>query len=589
MNKKRLLSLAGLMGGFIIYVCVAYYSNLPTINIHYTGFIKNLIPFFIGFYLWELKKKARGKLAKAPAPLIILGLVLIILLSSLPFLLLFAIGISFFIEKKKGLLNEKLGPVRFILLGIILYTSILPFLLSSPLLHSEDYRNLIGEVQIAEDLNDIYPPIAQDQIRIVDQNMALRLGEKTLGADPSLGSQAQLGTFNIQSVNDKLYWVAPLLHSGFFKWYENREGTTAYVMVSATDDSDVRLVQETGGDAVRIKYQPNSMLGDDLSRHIYFNGFMTTGYEDYSFEINDEGKPYWVVTLYKKKIGFRGKDATGVVIVDCGSGELHSYTLEETPDWVDRIQPEYFILNQMRNWGEYVHGVFNLSDKDKLTTTSSSLSLVYGKEGRSFWNTGLTSVGADEGTVGFVLVDTRSKEAFWYKQAGATEYAARQSAEGKVQEKRYNATRPVMYNLAGIPTYLMSLTDDGGLVKMYSAVSVADYTTVEVADSLSELLSNYQGEIYASGSSSLGNNQGTVQPWINREVIVQRISSEMEGGYTSYYMTVVEIPGKILKARARISRELSLTRPGDRVEIHFLEEGDDQLIDLRDFDNLDLR
>jgi hypothetical protein len=118
-----------------------------------------------------------------------------------------------------------------------------------------------------------------------------------------------------------------------------------------------------------------------------------------------------VVTLFEKKVGFSGKEASGVVLVNCPSGELQYYSLEDTPAWVDRIQPERFIITQLNNWGEFVHGIFNFSDKDKLTT-SSNLTLVYAKDGRSIWTTGLTSLGADEGTIEFILVDRRSKEAF---------------------------------------------------------------------------------------------------------------------------------------------------------------------------------
>ena len=51
-----------------------------------------------------------------------------------------------------------------------------------------------------------------------------------------------------------------------------------------------------------------------------------------------------------------------------------------------------------------------------------------------------------------------------YKQPGATETAAMKSAEGNVQEKNYEATFPVMYNILGQPTYVSSLKDKAGLV-----------------------------------------------------------------------------------------------------------------------------
>jgi hypothetical protein len=60
--------------------------------------------------------------------------------------------------------------------------------------------------------------------------------------------------------------------------------------------------------------------------------------------------------------------------------------------------------------------------------------------------------------------------------SGATEYAAMQSAKGKVQQYEYYATFPILVNLNGIATYFMTLKDAAGLVKMYCFVSVKDFS-----------------------------------------------------------------------------------------------------------------
>jgi hypothetical protein len=57
--------------------------------------------------------------------------------------------------------------------------------------------------------------------------------------------------------------------------------------------------------------------------------------------------------------------------------------------------------------GNYVHGYWNFSNANKLQITEG-LTLVYGNDNKSYWYTGLTSVGKDESAVGFV--DTRTKE-----------------------------------------------------------------------------------------------------------------------------------------------------------------------------------
>jgi len=143
-------------------------------------------------------------------------------------------------------------------------------------------------------------PISMEKVRVVDQSLANILGDKVLGAQPALGSQVRLGEFNIQKVRNDLYWVAPLLHSGFFKWNQNKEGTNGYVMVNASNERDVKLVQEIGGKKVLIKYQPEGFFNDYLERHLYLSGFYNVGLTDYSFEIDDDGVPYWVVTKYQK-------------------------------------------------------------------------------------------------------------------------------------------------------------------------------------------------------------------------------------------------------------------------------------------------
>ncbi len=134
-----------------------------------------------------------------------------------------------------------------ILVIILLYSTLLPMVTSWPLLQTSAYRNLIGTIEIGENLSTHMAPISMEKIRVVDQSLANILGDKVLGAQPALGSQVRLGTFNIQKVRNNLYWVAPLLHSGFFMWNQNEVGTNGYVMVNASNERDVKLVQEIGG------------------------------------------------------------------------------------------------------------------------------------------------------------------------------------------------------------------------------------------------------------------------------------------------------------------------------------------------------
>jgi hypothetical protein len=61
------------------------------------------------------------------------------------------------------------------------------------------------------------------------------------------------------------------------------------------------------------------------------------GLADFSFEIDDAGNPYWIITKYAKKVVFRKRNR--YLVVDAQSGAMRSYTIAKTPKWVDRIQP----------------------------------------------------------------------------------------------------------------------------------------------------------------------------------------------------------------------------------------------------------
>ena len=472
-----------------------------------------------------------------------------------------------------------------IAIGILAIAVVLPTLASTPIIRAKAYRNLLGTVKESEFTKDI-SPVNVNEIRIVDEDMAMKLGDKKLGEVPAIGSVSKLGKFHIQKVGEKLYWVAPLVHRDFIKWVTNMGGTNGYVMVSANDPQDVKLVQKANGEDVKIVYQPDAYILQDLHRHVYIKGGMSRGMADYTLEIDDNGKPFWVVSLYEHKVGFGGANVNGTAIVDAKTGETKFYSIKDTPEWVDRIQPEEFVIDQINSWGVYVNGFINsvISEKGVLKATEGT-SLVYGEDDKSYWYTGITSAGGDESTIGFMLVDSRTKEAKLYKQPGATEMAAMKSAEGSVQEKNYEATFPVMYNILGQPTYVSSLKDKAGLVKRVVFVSVEDYNIVGVGRDKAEAMKNYKDALESGGSGLEIDESDEFDKEL--EGTVKRIAADTKNGNTIYYLTLDTDDGNIFYATSKISKELPLTKEGDKIKITFSKDEKD-VIEIDEFDNYNI-
>lgn len=451
---------------------------------------------------------------------------------------------------------------------------------STALFHSSEMYSQIGTIEEKLFTEDVVE-IDNSQIPIVDIKLANKLADKKLGEDLSLGSQMEIGEFtNKQQINGKLFYVAPLEHRSFWKWRSNKQGTSGYVMVSATNPNDVRLVREYDNEPIRLKYLSSACFSSNLKRHIRSNGFRSVGLTEYSFELDDTGRPYWVVTTYKNTTLWSNPEATGIVVCDAQTGECKGYSVKDAPEWVDIIQPESFVKDQLENYGKYVHGIFNFSDKDKLSVTKH-MTTVY-NEGDCFYYTGMSSVGKDNGTVGFIMVNTRSKEVVMYRMVGATEAAGMKSAEGKVQNMGYDATNPIPINVSGIPTYFCTLKDDEGLVKEYAMLKIEDYSIVATGTTIAETKRAYINAVNHSGETV---DFGEEAYGYTSEGIVTRISANIESGDTYYYMILDDDTTKLYLASYMISEELPITREGDSVKVSYIDESNGA-INIVSFDNL---
>lgn len=483
--------------------------------------------------------------------------------------------------------------IGYLIILMIVWLIFVPFF-STGIFNSKAYRNMIGKVD-STNFTDLVSPVNLNQVPIVDLAFASSLTDKKLGDDFALGSRVKLGTPTIQMVKGNLYWVAPLLHSGFFKWLGNRaNGTPGYIMVSATNPQDVSFIREIDGKPINVIYQRNAYFGQNLYRHLYLNGYTNIGMAGDTFELDDNGEPYWTITTYKHKVGVLAPEATALVTVHAQTGKIAEYPLIKTaagyddskiPAWVDRVQPSYFVMPQLSWWGKYVRGFWNtLFGKRDMLMITEGYNVIYGQDERSYFYTGLSSVGSDEGTVGFTLIDTRNKSTHLYRVSGATEYAAMRSAEGKVQNFRYSATFPILVNLNAKPTYFMTLKDSAGLVKMFCFVSVKDFSLVGVGESIKAARDSYQMALASSRVVTLAEGPVASETFTGR---VSRIGSDIKDGRTFYYFSLAEKPGLLFIATSNLSSYLPITSVGDNLQLSYSPTTDKE-ISLNTLKNLSL-
>lgn len=361
--------------------------------------------------------------------------------------------------------------------GIIIVVIFIINVIVSPVFSASKYASRITVDETTAFTEDI--AIADfTKLPLLDKESSQKLGDRVMGQATEWVSQFYVSDLYTQiNYNDKIIRVTPIEYDGIIKYFTNRkDGIKGYITVDSTDGSAELVTLDEG-----MHYMPSAFFFENLYRKLRIS-YPTTIFDEASFEIDNEGNPYWIVpTIKYTGIGMR-KEVSGVVILDAITGESKKYSVGDIPSWVDHAYPSDLIIEQLDNWGEYKEGFWNsiFGQKNVTVTTEGYNYLVMDDD--VYLYTGITSVSNDESILGFVMVNLRTKETHYYSAPGAKEYSAMASAEGLVQEKEYVATFPLLINLNNRPTYLMSLKDNAGLVKMYAFVDVEDYQKVVVSD-----------------------------------------------------------------------------------------------------------
>jgi hypothetical protein len=153
-----------------------------------------------------------------------------------------------------------------------------------------------------------------------------------------------------------------------------------------------------------------------------------------------------------------------------------------------------------------------------------------------------------------------------------------------VQEKEYKATMPIPYNINNIPTYVMALKDNGGLVKMYAMVGINDYTVVGVGNTLRETLTSFKNTYNMTGNKLSGNT-----PSVKKEVIstIVRIQNDVRNGNSFYYFILKDSP-KVFVGSSNISTQLPISQIGDKIKVTY-DEDLEKVIDISTFENFNLK
>lgn len=438
-----------------------------------------------------------------------------------------------------------------IVLGMILTNFI-----CSPLFNAKSYSKRIKIDENGNFTKDI-KEVDFNLLPLLDRDSSEKLGDRVMGQMKELVSQFYVSNQYTQiNYNNDIIRVTPLEYADLVKWISNRKkGVTGYITVNSVDGS-AKLVKLDKG----MKYMPSAYFNENLKRKLRFE-YPTTIFGNSKFEIDNDGKPYWITPTFKYTgIGLKTK-VTGVVILDPVSGKTKKYNIDSIPSWVDNAHSASLIIEQVDNWGIYKEGFLNsiFGQKNVVKTTEGYNYLAMNDD--IFLYTGITSVLADESNLGFILTNMRTGKTIFYEVPGAEEYSAMASAEGQVQQMKYKSTFPLLINLNNKPTYLVSLKDAAGLVKMYGFIDVENYQKVVVTDSSKGI------ETAANNYLNSFEKEIKEETLTKKDIKIKKINEVVKSGNTYYY--ILDNENNKFKVSINLSDNLPFLTNGDIITIGY--------------------
>ena len=498
MNKFKMKVTAVI--GVILLIGIYYYVTLPAINIHASEFWMYLVVLVILAAVVFIRKKNLNR---------------------------------YDWKESKGL-KVILG-----ILAVLVIAYVAGTVLSSPIVNAKKYQELLT-VKNGEFTKDI-EELSFDQIPLLDKDSAELLGDRKMGSMVDMVSQFEVDELYSQiNYQDQPVRVSPLKYASVIKWFTNmREGIPAYIKIDmATQNTE--LVKLSEG----MKYTTSDHFNRNIYRHLRFS-YPTYIFDQLSFEIDDEGVPYWICPVRDYTIGLFGGATIGrVVICNAQTGECQDYALKDCPEWVDRANPADLLIQQYNYYGTLVNGYINSIFGQKGCLKSTDGYNYMAMEDDVWVYTGVTSVSGDQSNVGFVLMNQRTRETRYYKVNGAEEYSAMGSAEGQVQNLGYQATFPILLNISNEPTYFMALKDSAGLVKKYAMVNIQKYQNVAIGDTVSACQDAYIKLLNTNGITA--GNTGDSKKMTGT---IRRIAQSVLDGNSHFYLVlndheeIFDVPG----------------------------------------------
>lgn len=467
---------------------------------------------------------------------------------------------------------------------IILVIAIIGILSSSIVFNAVTYSNLIKieEGNFKDEIPSISTSEEANNFPLLDVQTAQELGNRSLSEIDKVSQFEVNGEYNLISYDEKQYRLSPLEYISISNAMNN-ESIPGYVLIdSETQESHlIKLDNE-------IRYAPSGIFSQDLKRHLR-GKYPSYIFDKFQFDIDDNGEAYYIAPVLKPTIGsFGGKIVQSFVIVNANTGECEEYSPEDLPEWVDHAYSLNYLMGLAKNHYKYKDGFLNTffakTNVKKISynhTGSKGYNSIMTKDGVQFF-TCVVSVSNDESALGFILANSRTGEITYYDCAGAEESTAQLQAESLYQNYGYKSSYPLMVNVSGVPTYVISLKDKSKINRAYVMINVENYTLSASGETLESALLQYREKVLGEEGVA-SENEDTSEEVITETKSTTGTITELnlvtQNGTTQFFFVLEGDENLYISSISNNSRQIQMS-VGNNVSIEYYMSPNEELVGI---------
>jgi hypothetical protein len=359
-----------------------------------------------------------------------------------------------------------------------------------------------------------------------------------------------------------------------------------YIMVSAEDPNAIPVEHYDGQYSMVVSLGGGQ--GSEPDRWAYSHGYSGYLLDDPTLEINDQGLPYYTVTLLSPRLGWTFDAPVGVLVIDAHTGQITQYALGDVPSWVDRVYSQQMAMTIANWYGEYSQAGFQgvgSSNANRFRVSGEPV-MVYTGAGHPVWRMLLTSYNSDNSVSRIIEMNAATGAMRIYApqrpmgiEDPVTQAFDNASGTGAtlVKADHYQAVDLTLHVIYGHLTWLATYEPDGsnpsfvgiGLVDAYEATA----NNVVFGDSKSSALQNYLAQLATEGTANgTAPEQGGQYQTITGKIAA--IGWDITGGQKYWYITLAGQPGHVYVGTvASVGPALVLAQAGDPVTIRILDIG----------------